>query len=430
VSGLRWACLGRGWQSQPKRSLSATSVALIAVYAKTQETTILFAPIVLDPLPAFIFVTIFALLNGAVLGFMHGELTADVQPSAADWRIATLLVAGCSVLFVAQSAAQSVAMAPISNGFALVGLALYWRAMRRFFGEADTLWIFTPAVLGVTGIAAFSFVWPSLAHRIGVATVCWVALLSGSAWTLLRHHRAERSANSTVLSVIFVSLALLMLLRGALFVFRPATATSIIDPTHWVNLLTPLSIGVLPVIGTTAFVLLCFERIRRRLHVMASTDALTGLPNRLTINERAAEWFAQARAASQSFSVAIVDIDHFKGVNDNYGHEVGDAVLKVVARTLVSTFSRPVWVGRLGGEEFVALLRDQDLDAAQRTAEDLRQAVERCHPVHGGQSLSVTVSIGVATLVPSDANFGALLRRADRALYAAKAAGRNCARVS
>jgi diguanylate cyclase (GGDEF)-like protein len=385
---------------------------------------------VLDPLPAFLFVTIFALLNGAVLGFIHAGLTPDAQPSAADWRIATLLVASCSVLFVAQSAAQSVAIAPVSNGFALVGLTLYWRAMRRFFGETETLWIFTPAVLGVTGIAAFSFVWPSLAHRIGVATVCWVALLSASAWTLLRHHRTERSANSTVLTVIFVSLALLMLLRGALFAFRPATATSIIDPTHWVNLLTPLSIGVLPVIGTTAFVLLCFERIRRRLHVMASTDALTGLPNRLTINERAAEWFAQARAASQNFSVAIVDIDHFKKVNDSYGHEMGDVVLRVVASTLDSTFSRPVWVGRLGGEEFVALLRDQDLDAVQRTAEDMRQAVERCHPAGGGQPLSLTVSIGVATLVASDANFGALLKRADSALYAAKAAGRNCVRVS
>lgn len=379
----------------------------------------------LDPLSAFTFATLFSLLNGGVLGFMHRALTPDVQPSAADWRIGTLLVAGGAVLFVGQSATNANWVIPIANACWLFGLALYWRAVRRLFNLPDTIWVFAPAIAGTVGNAVFVFSIPNVANRVAVATVCWVVLIFGSALTLIRNRTRERSTSASVLTAIFIGLGILMLLRGVYFLFSGNAVISIAQPLNWVNALTPLLLAVLPVIGTTAFVLVCFERIRGELQRMATTDMLTGLPNRLNINERAGSLFAQSRSGKREFSVAIIDIDHFKSINDRYGHDVGDSVLRNVARTLSAQCGEASIVGRQGGEEFVALFAGADGAAAVAAAERLRAAVAASSYAVGGTALTTTVSIGVASFSEVDSEFADILRRADRALYAAKAAGRN-----
>lgn len=380
----------------------------------------------LDPLSAFTFATLFSLLNGGVLGFMHRALTPDVKPSAADWRIGTLLVAGGAVLFVGQSATNANWVIPIANACWLFGLALYWRAVRRLFNLPDTIWVFAPAIAGTVGNAVFVFSIPNVANRVAVATVCWVVLIFGSALTLIRNCTRERSTSASVLTAIFIGLGILMLLRGIYFLFSGNVVISIAQPLNWVNALTPLLLAVLPVIGTTAFVLVCFERIRGELQRMATTDMLTGLPNRLNINERAGSLFAQSRSGKREFSVAIIDIDHFKSINDRYGHDVGDSVLRNVARTLSAQCGEASIVGRQGGEEFVALFAGADGTAAVAAAERLRAAVAGSSHAVGGTTLTTTVSIGVASFSEVDSEFADILRRADRALYAAKAAGRNC----
>jgi diguanylate cyclase (GGDEF)-like protein len=382
----------------------------------------------LDPLSAFIFAMLFSLLNGGVLGFMHRALTPDLQPSATDWRIGTLLVAGGAALFVGQAATSTNWVLPIANACWLFGLALYWRAVRRFFNLPDSAWIYAPAVAGTLGNALFVFALPSVANRVVVATVCWVVIIFGSALTLLRNRHRDRSTSAMVLTAIFIGLGLLMLLRGVYFLVAGNVVISIAQPLNWVNALTPLLIAVLPVIGTTAFVLLCFERIRRELQRMATTDMLTGLPNRLNINERAAQLFVQARAGKRQLAVAIIDIDHFKSINDRHGHDAGDLVLQDVARTLASACGEAGVTGRQGGEEFVALFANADVASALACAERMRTAVARSTCQMGGTGLTSTVSIGVAAYSAHDLEFADVLRRADRALYAAKSAGRNCVR--
>lgn len=397
----------------------------------------------LDPLSAFVFAALFSLFNGAVLGFMHRALAPELQPSAADWRIGTLLMAAGSMLFVGQAMAEvqfAQFVIPITNACWLIGLALYWRSVRRYFAVPDTWWIFAPVLVGVVLIAFFTFVVPNIGQRINVATACWATLLCGGAWTLLSHRERENSISCTVLSGIFLILAALILLRGAYYFMLVTVVVSLATPISQVNALTPLLLAVLPVIGTTAYVLLCFERIRRELQRVATTDALTGLPNRLTINERAASLFAQrlvtvtplaavaGLARRRDFAIAIIDIDHFKNVNDRHGHGVGDIVLQGVARTLAAHCGADNFVGRQGGEEFVALLDGADQPGALAAAERLRTAVERSTYQTDEATLTATVSIGVASLNDQDDEFADILRRADRALYAAKAAGRNCVR--
>lgn len=169
--------------------------------------------------------------------------------------------------------------------------------------------------------------------------------------------------------------------------------------------------------------------LNRRLKDMAITDELTGLANRRVMMERLKNCWEAAARRNQPLSCLMMDIDHFKCFNDDYGHEVGDIVLKSVASALAkhARSSEPVY--RCGGEEFVVLYPDTTADQAVVAAERLRKAVERNEVRHGNLLLRATISIGVSQ---RDASFGSaddLLRHADAALYAAKASGRNCVRL-
>lgn len=164
------------------------------------------------------------------------------------------------------------------------------------------------------------------------------------------------------------------------------------------------------------------EAANRALDLQARTDALTGLLNRRGFETQMAFAVALARRSSRPLSLITVDVDHFKRVNDTYGHEAGDEVLRRLARTLESRLRGSDVVARLGGEEFVALLPDTDLNGAQSIAQALVTAMaEQQDPVVG----TITVSAGVATMRGAEDNCAAMLRRGDAALYEAKGQGRN-----
>lgn len=164
------------------------------------------------------------------------------------------------------------------------------------------------------------------------------------------------------------------------------------------------------------------EAANRALDLQARTDALTGLLNRRGFETQMAFAVALARRSSRPLSLITVDVDHFKRVNDTYGHEAGDEVLRRLARTLESRLRGSDVVARLGGEEFVALLPDTDLNGAQSIAQALVTAMaEQQDPVVG----TITVSAGVATMRGAEDNGTAMLRRGDAALYEAKGQGRN-----
>jgi diguanylate cyclase (GGDEF)-like protein len=168
------------------------------------------------------------------------------------------------------------------------------------------------------------------------------------------------------------------------------------------------------------------DEARRQLSEQALRDELTGLHNRRHLDAQLARDIAAARAGGRPLSVAMMDLDHFKDVNDVLGHEVGDRVLTAVAGALARAVRSGDTLARYGGEEFMLLLPDADLAQAAARAEDLRR---RCAEVRVPTELgvaSVTLSVGVATLDPSGKSAAAdLLIAADRALYRAKALGRD-----
>lgn len=162
-----------------------------------------------------------------------------------------------------------------------------------------------------------------------------------------------------------------------------------------------------------------------RLQRLALTDALTELPNRRFTVERLEQEWALSQRSDRQLSCMMVDIDHFKAINDRLGHQAGDEVLKSVAQALRQAARTQDQVCRYGGEEFVVICPDTGIEAAVQCAERLRQTVSKLVSKVGGSNLALTVSIGVAEHRPEMVAVDDLLARADACLYAAKEAGRN-----
>jgi two-component system cell cycle response regulator len=159
---------------------------------------------------------------------------------------------------------------------------------------------------------------------------------------------------------------------------------------------------------------------------LAVIDPLTGLHNRRYGLNHLEQVAARARAQGIRAGVILMDLDHFKAINDTHGHKVGDLVLSRVAQVLSDGLRAEDLVARIGGEEFLAILPNADLEQVRAAAERLRLAIESLRiPLPDGGALSVTLSLGVAMLDDHADAPGRAVERADRALYAAKAEGRN-----
>lgn len=168
-------------------------------------------------------------------------------------------------------------------------------------------------------------------------------------------------------------------------------------------------------------------RQARRLHRLASTDELTGLANRRALSAAAENALAQSRRDGSPLAMLMVDVDHFKRINDTHGHAFGDEVLRHLARVLAKGLRDQDRLGRLGGEEFLAVLPSTSLADARRVAERMRAAVAAAPLTGPNGPVVVTVSVGVAG--GEDASAASLIARADAALYRAKHAGRNAVAV-
>jgi diguanylate cyclase (GGDEF)-like protein len=168
-----------------------------------------------------------------------------------------------------------------------------------------------------------------------------------------------------------------------------------------------------------------FRRERDVARKMAEEDALTGVQSRRAIEMQLRALASEARAGGSGLGVLFVDIDHFKSINDRFGHGIGDACLAAVAQRLQAELRDGDHLGRWGGEEFVALLPGANLDNAHHTSERILRAVSADPVLIASGEVSITVSIGIAVLDPMHDDMQSLLHRADSALYRAKANGRN-----
>jgi diguanylate cyclase (GGDEF)-like protein len=163
----------------------------------------------------------------------------------------------------------------------------------------------------------------------------------------------------------------------------------------------------------------------KRMRHLSQHDALTGVLNLRAMNEVTDRLIMLGKRRAAPYAVLFIDLDHFKRINDQHGHEAGDLVLKSVARCLSDRIRKSDVLGRIGGEEFLAFLPDTDDAGAIQLAEQLRQDIEVLMPMVDGNRLRVTASIGVTSKRGDQQSLAILQKQADQAMYQAKAAGRN-----
>jgi diguanylate cyclase (GGDEF)-like protein len=169
-------------------------------------------------------------------------------------------------------------------------------------------------------------------------------------------------------------------------------------------------------------------RAREQMRHYAEHDELTGLWNHRIIIERLRSEVDRSSRECTPLSIILADLDHFKAVNDTYGHPSGDLVLRRIGAVFQRSVRTYDWVGRYGGEEFLIILPGASFVHASTRAEELRKAVMAVQTLEGGETIQVTVSLGVASGYPAD--YESLIRAADAALYRAKDEGRNCVMVT
>src|SRR6187431_451537 len=180
-------------------------------------------------------------------------------------------------------------------------------------------------------------------------------------------------------------------------------------------------------VGSTIFKYLSASDLEAALHeqifAIATTDALTGLRSKRHLTDELAREFSRARRYNRKFSILMIDIDHFKQINDRYGHQVGDVTLRAVASRVMSCLHSDDLAARYGGEEFMVVLLETKLEEAAAIAERIRAAIAELVVSYREASLQVTISIGCAEYSHADESELRLFERADQRLYAAKDAG-------
>jgi diguanylate cyclase (GGDEF)-like protein len=359
--------------------------------------------------------------GAATFAFVLGDFAADLRPHVRAWGVGLGLLAA-SWLLLAGRGVLPPGLSILASNLALAA-SLVWqlRALRGFVGLAP--WRARHGLLLLAQVAVSAvFTWgvDSVAARIVLGSAVLGALLLESAYVLLWRGERPHPRGQQLLIAYVLALFLTLLWRSVAVLFSPGLAPVEILALP-ANLVAHGLAAALPLVGSIGFLLLLHQRLVRRLHAQAVEDALTGLSNLRGFEHAAAARWAHGEA----LSLLAVDADHFKRVNDVHGHAVGDAVLRWLGQQLAYAARQGDVVARLGGEEFVLLLPGATPEQAVAAAERLRAAVAEAPFIDGAVRVPVTVSIGVATRRADDSALDAVLRRADRALYAAKAAGRN-----
>jgi diguanylate cyclase (GGDEF)-like protein len=311
------------------------------------------------------------------------------------------------------------------NGLNLLAQGMSVIALRMLLGEKLRGWlVLAVGLLGWLGVAWFGLIEPNYAARVLWGSLAIAINIALSVEALVGVTVRRRSRARTVLLALFAMAAALLVWRNLQLWLGDYQLHGITAPSN-INFFYVMISGLQPLFAGIGFLLLYNEILQQDLRLLARIDPLTGVSNRLAISESTTLMLAHSIRYQQPLGVLMLDADHFKNVNDRFGHHGGDKVLRALVFSIRATLRDSDLIGRIGGEEFVVLSPGADLANATLLAERVRATVENTPLIIDGQSFTLTVSVGVAVATPNDRDGAALLHRADAALYAAKRAGRN-----
>jgi diguanylate cyclase (GGDEF)-like protein len=370
----------------------------------------------LDTPTLYLIATLVAAMLGAMLLYFGRQQRI---PALNWWGAAYILGAVSVAIWTLANSLVGETLSLLFNAVGFVACGMVWNAARVFHGRKPS-WagLFLGAIAWV--VAAMLTVAPdAMALRItfGAAIVAvYAGLTAGELWSE-RRKIVQKRWPAIVVPLLHGSVLMLPILIGDLLRADIGVAANIWVTAFTINL-------VLYAVGTVFVIfMLVSDRTVRAHKTAASVDPLTGMFNRRGFAEATARMIAREAAAGRPVSVLIFDIDHFKSVNDRFGHPAGDEVLKVFASVITNSLRITDLCGRIGGEEFAAMV-PCSIEEAVHAAERVREGFENCGIVVDDGPLVTTVSIGVAG-GPANTELDILLASADTALYQAKRGGRN-----
>ena len=362
----------------------------------------------------------------AILGLLL--LFAWVQNSditaVAWWGSAHLLRAGSITLFGMYGQLPDVFTIDLANAILLTSFAVTWTGARIFDGGK-------PAPVGIVAGATFWLFMsrmPLFADTMAFRSLLSAGIIAAYTWLAVAEFwkgRAEQLVSR--LPAIFMMFA-----HGALFLLRTPLSAYLPwapDSSVW---LTVLSSEALLFTISIAFIMLAMakERAEQSHKHAAMADPLTGLVNRRGFFQETARVARRQADTPQLAAVMLIDLDKFKSINDRFGHAIGDKVLQIFAETAVQSVRPTDFVGRLGGEEFAAVLHNVGRERAMVIAERLRAAFAEATLMVDGCAVAATASVGMVFSDGAEFDAPELLTQADKALYEAKERGRNRVEVA
>ena len=362
------------------------------------------------------------LIVGLALAFAMTGYPRVLQYSIRLWVRGLLIQPFSFALFSLRGQIPDWLSIVVANALLVVAFAHFIQALRAYNRQTGI----SIALVGLVGLTVLgeillTYAWPTLTGRIALLSVVIAAMAGMGVNAIYRKRESITRPEHLVATMLLVGIVIL-LVRAIL-----------LPETHLVELTTSTPMqgivftyaSLMPVIATSGFLLMCGERLNKDLGRLATLDPLTGVYNRRTMAELAHKAIAASRRHGRALSLLILDIDHFKRINDQFGHEAGDLALSRVVELVQGELRQSDIFARLGGEEFVAILPDADENAALALAERVRQRLFDAGFAISGWPVSLHASIGVGTLGPKISDLETLLRYTDRAMYAAKRGGRN-----
>lgn len=371
-----------------------------------------------------------AALSSAASGVIAGALTYAAAPQPEPYRRALRLwslglLIGPLGWALLEAATLLWWLAIPGKTLMFGACALYLRALLVVQHRAlpDALLLAGAAAVASLTLA-YAWAWPLLPMRTALLSLLCTAACIWAVVETVAERPLGRGAR--IVAAAMALSALVWLVRGFLLYMPEASDLRWLIAGDTSQSLTLGLAMLLPAAGTLGIVLMGNERLLARLDHLARHDGLTGVLNRAPFLERLDAMLRETRASRGSLGLLLVDCDHFKQINDRFGHDVGDRALCLVADAIASELRQHDLLCRYGGEEFAVALADADDTQACRVAERIGRTVAGVALLSGGHPVPLRVSTGVATSAANGReSIHGLIRRADLAMYAAKAGGRN-----
>jgi diguanylate cyclase (GGDEF)-like protein len=378
--------------------------------------------------------TLFIMLSGAVLCVILLLVLLSLRrtgtPGVKAWCVANELGIVAFTLYAFGRQLPPILSYEAANGAYLGAVAAVLVGYRHFFGQGISLRLtYASVVSALAGITVCHYVFPSFVLRTAIVSVFYSVACMAIGVAIFRARAAWTSRYAYVFSgVMAFVVAFGQAARGIVQAVLPAAPASLLEPSPWSLTVLSASTFVMPVLTLGPLMIVHSKMIAKYEHA-ANRDFLTGAWSRRAFWEMAAREIERARRMQRGLTLLTIDVDHFKRINDTYGHAQGDEVLKQMVLAVERRMRSIDYFGRIGGEEFAILMPDTNLEAAAAVAERLRmglaqdQAGMPAMPA-AASPRDYTLSMGVAELRPAD-TFHDLMQRADAALYRAKERGRD-----